>query len=42
MPELLGICDRIIVMSNYQIAGILDNDKQLTQEKIMKLSAKYV
>lgn len=42
MPELLGICDRIMVMSNYRIAGILDNDKKLTQEEIMKLSAKYV
>lgn len=42
MPELLGICDRIMVMSNYKMAGILDNNQNLTQEQIMKLAAKYV
>ena len=42
MPELLGICDRIMVMSNYRLAGILDNNQSLTQEKIMKLAAKYI
>ncbi len=42
MPELLGICDRIIVMSNYQVAGILDNVKSLAQETIMKLASKYI
>lgn len=42
MPELLGICDRIMVMSNYKTAGILDNNQNLTQEQIMKLAAKYV
>ena len=41
MPELIGICDRILVMSNGKVAGIEDV-KGLTQEKIMELSTKYV
>jgi methyl-galactoside transport system ATP-binding protein len=41
MPELLGICDRIMVMSNGRIAGIEDT-KDLDQEKIMTLAAKYL
>lgn len=41
MPELLGICDRILVMSNGHCAGILDI-KDATQEKIMELAVKYV
>ncbi|MEG2291043.1 MAG: galactose/methyl galactoside ABC transporter ATP-binding protein MglA [Clostridium sp.] len=41
MPELLGICDRILVMSNGRIAGIEETEK-LTQEKIMTLAAKYI
>ncbi|MEG0277615.1 MAG: ATP-binding cassette domain-containing protein, partial [Coprobacillus sp.] len=41
MPELLGICDRILVMSNGKIAGI-DDTKNLNQEKIMELAAKYI
>lgn len=45
MPELIGICDRILVMSNGQLAGILDRNKDFSdniQEKILTLSAKYV
>lgn len=41
MPELLGICDRILVMSNGRIAGI-EKTADLDQEKIMTLAAKYV
>lgn len=41
MPELLGICDRILVMSNGLVAGI-EPVKGLEQEKIMALAAKYV
>lgn len=41
MPELLGICDRILVMSNGRVAGI-DKTENLDQEKIMAMAAKYV
>lgn len=42
MSELLGISDRIIVLSGGRVAGIRDNDENLTQEEIMSLAAKYV
>ncbi|MDR1542153.1 MAG: ATP-binding cassette domain-containing protein [Clostridiales bacterium] len=45
MPELIGICDRILVMSNGRVAGILDlreNRYENVQEEIMRLAAKYV
>lgn len=41
MPELLGVTDRILVMSNGRVAGIVDT-KATTQEEIMRLSAKYL
>lgn len=41
MPELLGITDRIIVMSGGRVAGELYTEKA-TQEDIMRLAAKYV
>ena len=41
MPELMGVCDRIIVMSGGRIAGEVDG-KNCTQEEIMALAAKYV
>ncbi len=41
MPELLGVTDRILVMSNGKVAGIV-NTKETTQEEILKLSAKYL
>lgn len=40
MPELLGVCDRILVMSGGQLAGEVDARKT-TQEEIMTLAAKY-
>lgn len=40
MGELLGICDRILVMSGGRVAGILERE-QATQEAIMALAAKY-
>ena len=41
MPELLGITDRIMVMSNGRMAGIV-NTKETTQEEILRLSSKYL
>lgn len=41
MPELLGICNRIAVMSNGHLAGILDGETA-TQEEIMRLAAMYI
>ena len=41
MPELLGVSDRILVMSNGKLAGQVDA-KTATQEDIMTLATKYV
>ena len=41
MPELLGVCDRILVMSGGKLAGEVDA-KNTTQEEILTLAAKYV
>ena len=41
LPELLGICDRIYVMSSGRIAGEVDA-KKTTQEEIMTLASKYM
>ena len=40
MPELLGVCDRILVMSGGRLAGEVDA-KTTTQEEIMTLAAKF-
>ncbi len=40
MPELLGVCDRILVMSGGRLAGEV-NAADATQEEIMALAAKY-
>lgn len=40
MPELLGVCDRILVMSGGRLSGEVDA-KTATQEQIMTLAAKY-
>ena len=40
MPELLGVCDRILVMSGGKLAGEV-NASQTTQEEIMALAAKF-
>lgn len=39
LPELLGMCDRIYVMSKGQIAGVLSK-KDFSQENIMKLATR--
>lgn len=41
MPELFGICDRIMVMSDGHVSGIEDV-KNLDQEKVMALATKYL
>ena len=41
MPELLGVCDRILVMSGGQLAGEVDA-RNTSQEEILTLAAKYV
>lgn len=40
MPELLGVCDRILVMSGGRLAGEV-SAATATQEEIMALAAKY-
>ncbi len=41
MPEILGITNRIAVMSNHKLAGIVDT-KETNQEELLRLSAKYL
>ena len=41
MPELLGVSDRILVMSNGRVAGIV-NTRETSQEEILHLAAKYL
>ena len=41
MPEILGITNRIAVMSNHRLAGIV-NTKETDQEALLRLSAKYL
>ncbi|MCI8327284.1 MAG: sugar ABC transporter ATP-binding protein [Lachnospiraceae bacterium] len=41
MPEILGITNRIGVMSNGRLSGIVDT-KETDQEELLKLSAKYL
>lgn len=41
MPEILGITNRIAVMSNHKLAGIVDA-KETNQEELLRLSAKYL
>ncbi|MEG0529642.1 MAG: ATP-binding cassette domain-containing protein, partial [Bacilli bacterium] len=41
MPEILGITNRIAVMSNHKLSGIV-NTKDTNQEELLKLSARYL
>ncbi len=41
MPEILGITNRIAVISNHQLAGIVKT-KDTDQEALLRLSAKYL
>lgn len=41
MSELMGICDRILVMSNGYISGILER-KEFAQETIMRMAIEHI
>lgn len=41
MPELIGMADRIMVMSNGRCAGVIDA-REATQEKILEMSTEYL
>lgn len=41
MPEILGVTNRIAVMSNHRLSGIV-NTKETNQEELLRLSAKYL
>lgn len=41
MPELIGICDRIMVMCEGKVTGVVEG-KDMNQEKIMELSTKFM
>ena len=41
LPELLGICDRIYVMSSGRIAGVV-KARETSQEEIMTLASKFM
>jgi len=41
LPELLGVCDRILVMSNGYLTGVVDSTST-SQEEIMALAAERV
>ncbi|MEG0177106.1 sugar ABC transporter ATP-binding protein [Anaerorhabdus sp.] len=41
MPELLGMSDRVMVMCEGRVTGILDSS-EATQEKVMNLATKYM
>ena len=41
MPELLGMSDRIMVMCEGKLSGIIEG-KEATQEEIMRLATKFI
>lgn len=41
MPEILGVTNRILVMSDHRVAGVLDT-KSATQEQVLRLCGKYI
>ncbi len=42
LPEILGMSDRIIVLNEGRLTGILENNNELTQEEVMKYATKRV
>jgi len=39
LPEIMAACDRVIVMFEGRITGILDNNKQLSEERLVSLAS---
>ena len=39
LPEILASCDRVIVMFEGRVSGILENNKQLTEERMISLAS---
>jgi methyl-galactoside transport system ATP-binding protein/inositol transport system ATP-binding protein len=40
LPEILGMSDRIIVLNEGRLTGVLENTKNLTQEEVMQYATK--
>jgi len=38
LPEIIGMSDRVVVMHEGRISGIIENKEDLTQENIMRLA----
>jgi methyl-galactoside transport system ATP-binding protein/inositol transport system ATP-binding protein len=38
LPEILGMSDRVLVMNEGRLTGILENNAELTQEKVMQFA----
>ena len=38
LPEIIGMSDRVVVMHDGRISGIIDDKEQMTQENIMGLA----
>jgi ABC-type sugar transport system ATPase subunit len=42
MPELIGMSDRILVMSNGKVRGVYKEKSEVSQEAILKLALEGV
>lgn len=40
LPEILGMSDRILVLNEGRLTGVLENNDELTQEEVMKYATK--
>jgi len=40
LPEVLGMSDRVVVLNEGRLTGILENNRELTQEKVMQFATK--
>ena len=39
LPEIMAACDRVVVMFEGKISGILENDRQLSEERMISLAS---